>query len=289
MTETPRQDVLARVSAVAVLRRSLSLWMLNLPSLLVMAMLIFSPVIVKVALLVPEAAAEDPAEDPATAVEQTAVNEPAAPGSTEDSRPPAPAADPPEGDLGAALTSLLFLVLPAVYLGCVTHGLRVGAGQRLRLSECLGIAGRSLLGAVSVGMAVGMVLAAASILVLTLLEANPIVGLVVFLILLRMLVTWCLAVPAAAAEQLGIVGSLRRSIQLTSGLRWKILGLSVASGCLSLVLYRGLHFLAVPADLEVWAELGLTLVTQTLLAVFLAVLYFETTGEAARFPAQAAE
>jgi hypothetical protein len=97
-----------------------------------------------------------------------------------------------------------------------------------------------------------------------------------------------LAAPVAMAEGLGFVGAIQRSIELTRGARWGILGLWI----MPIALVMGLHLVALRAFVDLTAEhpledgrfqavsAVLSVLFQALSAVTMAVAYRKLRGQA---------
>jgi hypothetical protein len=113
-----------------------------------------------------------------------------------------------------------------VFQAALIHRIVTGLqGRRATLAQCLKVT----LGRIGPLLALG---------ILYLLACA--VGLALLLIPGAMLITaWSVTIPAFAAENTGVIGAFRRSVELTRGNRWRIFGLLVLELVLFLVLSWG--------------------------------------------------
>ncbi len=129
------------------------------------------------------------------------------------------------GTVGVALTLLIYLVALLVMEGAVVHGVVVDLGERRpRFRECLSTGVRVLLP--MIGMLLMIIVAIAawllSVIGLSFLGFAGLASLVRVLGILGLLVggpllgvRWLVTIPALVVERRGVIGSFRRSAELT--------------------------------------------------------------------------
>jgi hypothetical protein len=106
-----------------------------------------------------------------------------------------------------AAIGLLLLLMPAELLAIARAGVRRLQGEPVELGDMLGAAGRSYLPALGMIILVGLAyLGTACTIVLPFL----------------LLTGWAASVPAMITEGLGPIAALKRSWELTRGLRWRV-------------------------------------------------------------------
>jgi hypothetical protein len=131
------------------------------------------------------------------------------------------------GGLGFLLTTVLGTLSQAIVVYGAFQDMR---GRPVSLTESLQVSLRRFFPIVGLGICVGAMVALGFL-------ALVIPGLI-------LLAMWYIATPACVVEQLGPLGSMRRSSQLTKGYRWKIFGLMllliIIGGIVSSVLAKTL-------------------------------------------------
>lgn len=164
-----------------------------------------------------------------------------------------------------ALASQSVSLFIKLLVGVVMHAavtrivLDHATGERATVLQCLTTVGRALLPlfALAVLKWVGIMAGLAALII-------P--GVLIW-------VMWMVAAPALIAERRGVIGSLRRSANLTRGVRWPVFGLELAVLALSLVITAAINVFGLAMGVEdnlagsffssiiVLSSVGTTLVT----------------------------
>ena len=180
--------------AGSALGRGFGIWLKNLPAFLVMTTLVYTPVIIYTAVVL---------NGPLT-LERLATMETAS----------------------TLLTAGLNLVVTAAVLYGVIQQLR---GGHAGIGECVGAGLKRLFPVLGVGIVSLLPL----ILVGALAVAVPALILLLLIPLVIYYVMIYVAIPAAVVERPGVIGALKRSVELTRGYKLQIFGILLILGLLS--------------------------------------------------------
>ena len=183
--------------AGSALGRGFGIWLKNLPAFLVMTTLVYTPVIIYTAVVL---------NGPLT-LERLATME----------------------MVSALLTTILNLLVTAAVLYGVIQQLR---GEHAGIGQCVGAGLKRLFPVLGVGLVsilplllVGVVAVFAPALILVLL-----IPMVIYYIMIYV------AIPAAVVERPGVIGALKRSVELTRGYKLQIFGIVLILGLLALAI-----------------------------------------------------
>ena len=104
-----------------------------------------------------------------------------------------------------------------------------------------------------------------------------VLGVVLFVLFIYVYLRWALIVPIVVNERLGIIGTLKRSAELSRGHRWKLLGvmalLFLLSMIVSLVIPFALVAIAELLDMASAALLNVVTVVNFIVQVIVALLF----------------
>jgi hypothetical protein len=229
--------------AGSALGRGFGIWVKNLPAFLLMTTLVYTPVIIYTAVVL---------NGPLT-VEGLTTMETAS----------------------ALLTAALNLVVTAAVLFGVLQQLR---GQHAGIGECVAVGLKRLFPVLGVGIV--------SILPLILVGAVAVAAPAIILLLIIPMVVYYLmiyvAIPAAVIERPGVIGALKRSVELTRGYKLQIFGVLLILGILSVAIGYLLKTTLVEdairlADLKTfyWANLVFNIAYASLSASINGVIYHD--------------
>ncbi len=175
---------------------------------------------------------------------------------------------------GGFIASIVNMIVSQIVTVTLVYGtVQVLRGRQVSIGECLSQGLRHLGAAIGVGIVAGLAIGAASLLLI-------VPGLILYTM-------WAVAIPAATIEGTGVTGSLSRSVELTSGRRWRVFGAIFVAGLITvLVVVVGAAIVeggAVAvgggdaatsggaAEIVIWA---VTAVAQAFTACVIATLYY---------------
>ncbi|MCB9913732.1 MAG: hypothetical protein H6828_01125 [Planctomycetes bacterium] len=173
----------------------------------------------------------------------------------------------PDGDLSLTVVSLgLTLVLTPILAAALTYGVfQHIRGKRADLGQCLSMGLRRMLPVLGLSLLIGL---CAFLGVFTCGIAT-----------MFFTVIWAAAVPAAVIEDAGVVGSMRRSQELTRGYRWEVFGIIMVLFVINMTLTVGMTFLSfLLASLSEWLlivpQLLMTVVMQGFQSTYPTLVYY---------------
>ena len=189
----------------------------------------------------------------------------------------------PTGDpvttLGGALAILFILAMVQFVLGfLVTGAISFGVFQSLRgqkpsIGPCISRGFSVLLPVIGVALLVGLLLISGVVLSVGvgILLDYPFVGGVFFIVpVIIFYIMFCIAVPVAVVEKPGVIKSLQRSLDLTSGNRWAVFAVLLVLGILSVFMSILLSVvLAIPISIVGVSGLFGTVIAQSLISVII--------------------
>lgn len=235
------------------LGKGFAIWFRNLPSFLILAAIIYSPIIIYTAVV---------------------LN-----------------AELTEASLtrwGYVFT-LVDLLLGLILSACVLYGtIQQLRGRHAGIGESIGVGLKRLLPVLGVGVLMGLCVLGLVIPVVALgfFGGGPSAALVLgVLLIVPVIMVYCMlyvSIPAAVVERPGVVGALRRSRELTAGNRLGIFGILVVLGIIEFIANKLLESTLITPDVEpsaiktfLWLSLGIGIVLAALGATVNGVVYHD--------------
>lgn len=230
------------------LGRGFAIWFKNLPSFLVLAILVYSPIIVYTALVTSGAVLDD-------AEKLETYN---------------------------AVTVLMQFALNLIVTAAVLYGtIQQLSGRHAGIGESIGVGLKRLFPVLGVGILSGLAVAV-WFLILLVPGVGPFLAILAIVPALIMMCLLYAAVPAAVVERPGLFGALRRSRELTSGCKGQIFGILLVLGVLSIIISYLLKSIFVSDSMTdhdmklfIWIGLAVDIALAALSATINGVVYHD--------------
>ncbi|MEM8884952.1 MAG: hypothetical protein AAGD14_12845 [Planctomycetota bacterium] len=168
--------------------------------------------------------------------------------------------------------------LSLIVAGALVYGVfEQLAGNRPGLGKCIGVGLARLGPVIVVGVIVGVIAAAPMVVAGLVNEAFILIGAIPALILYLM---FFVAVPSAVVERPGIMGAIRRSVELTRGYKGTLFLILMVVGIIQAIIGGGVGFAFVTAEGDFepmfdWVLLGVGVIFAGLQATLSAVTYHD--------------